>query len=361
MASWQPSETSGVSQPVLLCGYYGEHNLGDDALLEALLAQLPAGTSALVTAFDQPEVERCHHVATVQRRSLRAVLAALKQCRGLVLGGGSLLQDSTSFRSLLYYAALITSARLQGKPVLLWAQGLGPLQRRRSRALVRLLLPMATGISWRDPGSARLARQLGAQAPHGSDAVWSLPRQHWLGRGGPIVVCWRPTAHLQGHAWRPWLEALEQLAEQEQREVIWLPFHRDQDADLLAQLSEQGLVGEALAHRSRVVVARTPAEAMALFRSAGLVLAMRLHALILAALSGSPVSALSYDPKVQACATELGCSCINLADPAPGLPVLVSLWSEALDTPPTAAALASMASATAVHRELLQRQWTLEG
>ncbi|MEY4358906.1 MAG: polysaccharide pyruvyl transferase CsaB, partial [Cyanobacteriota bacterium] len=146
---------------MLLCGYYGEHNLGDDALLEALLGLLPAGMQPLVTAFDQEAVQQRHGVATVQRRSLRAVLQALRQSRALVLGGGSLLQDSTSFRSLLYYAALITAARLQGKPVLLWAQGLGPLRRRRSRNLVRLLLPMASGITWRDASSARLGRALG--------------------------------------------------------------------------------------------------------------------------------------------------------------------------------------------------------
>lgn len=347
-------EAIGVSQPVLLCGYYGEHNLGDDALLESLLAQLPGGITTLVTAFDQEDVARRHGVATVQRRSLKAVLFALSKCRALVLGGGSLLQDATSFASLLYYAALISAARLQGKPVLLWAQGLGPLRRRRSRSLVRWLLPMASGISWRDSGSARLARELGVAAPHGSDAVWALPRQHWLGLGGPIVVCWRPTPHLKAEAWRPYLNALEWLAEQHDREVIWLPFHLDQDRKLLDDLQAQGLVGAALYRRSRVVHVSTPSEAMAVFRSASLVLAMRLHALILAALSGSPVSALSYDPKVQACASELGCGCIDLADHPPTASDLLSLWGDSLEHPPSADSLAAMSRATAVHAALLQ-------
>ncbi len=347
-----------MTQPVLLCGYYGEHNLGDDALLESLLSQLPTGVKACVTAFDQQSVEQRHGVATVPRRSLRAVLKALASSRALVLGGGSLLQDSTSFRSLLYYSALIVSARLQGKPVLLWAQGLGPLRRRRSRSLVRLLLPMTTGVTWRDAASAQLGRALGLAAPHGSDAVWGLQRQHWLGRGGPLLVCWRPTAHLRGDAWRPYLEALELLAERSNREVIWLPFHRDQDRDLLTQLTAAGLVGEALHRRSRVIQARTPTEAMALFRTAGLVVAMRLHALILAALSGAPVSALSYDPKVQACATELGCTWLDLADQPPAPADLCSLWRDALDQPPATAMLEVMTQATRVHRELLE---TLQG
>ena len=340
-------------QPVLLCGYYGEHNLGDDALLEALLSQLPPGLTPLVTAFDQAEVQRVHGVETVQRRSFGAVLEALGRSQALVLGGGSLLQDATSFRSLLYYAALISAARLQGKPVLLWAQGLGPLRRRRSRALVRGLLPLVSGITWRDPGSARLSRELGGPASHGSDAVWSLPRQHWLGKGGPIVVCWRPTPQLVGAAWRPYLSALEQLAERFDRQVIWLPFHRDQDTPLLEQLTAQGLLGPALLRRSRVVQASTPAEAMAIFRGASLVLAMRLHALILAALSGSAVTGLSYDPKVQACAEELGCSCIDLSERPSSAADLASLWGEALEHPPATEALEAMHQATAVHADLL--------
>lgn len=100
------------------------------------------------------------------------------------------------------------------------------------------------------------------------------------------MVCWRPTPLLNGAAWRPYLQALEQLAELGQREVLWLPFHREQDTGLYSRLLAEGLVGEGLARRSRQVEAHQPSEAMAVFGSAGLVLAMRLHALILAALSG---------------------------------------------------------------------------
>lgn len=344
-----------MTRSVLLCGYYGEHNLGDDALLEALLHQLPASVTPLVTAYDEAAVEDRHGVATVQRRSLRNVLIALRQCRALVLGGGSLLQDSTSLRSLLYYGALIVAARLQGRPVFLWAQGLGPLRRLRSRLLVRWLLPMATAITWRDAGSARLARELGCVAPHGADAVWALPPLPWLGRGGPIVVCWRPTCLLTPQSWSVLLEALSQLAEAHDRQVLWLPFHRSQDDPLLQWLQQQGLMPPALLRRSRQLEAQLPSEAMAVFRSAGLVVAMRLHALILAALSGSPVAALSYDPKVQACASEFGCGCTDLADVLPSPDQLSAAWADALDQPTSADALRQMQQATAVHQALLQR------
>ena len=340
----------------LLVGYYGEHNLGDDALLEVLLSQLPRGCTPVVTARDQGQVQERFGVATVDRRRLPAVLGTLGRCDALVLGGGSLLQDATSFASLIYYGALITAARAQGKPVLLWGQGLGPLRRRRSRLLVRALLPLTTACSWRDPESAALAQHLGwrplpdqAGAGVGTDPVWATAQQQWRGRGGPVVLCWRPVGQLQGEAWRPWLAALEQLAPD--RELLWLPFHGSQDRGLLDRLRSQGLLSDALQARSREVLAERPREAMAVASTAGLVLAMRLHGLILAAVSGAPTAALSYDPKVAAAAVALGCPCAPLDQPAP--PDLVAQWQACLDRPPASGQLQQLQDGTDPHRALL--------
>jgi polysaccharide pyruvyl transferase CsaB len=321
-----------AGQPLLLCGYYGEHNLGDDALLEVLLAQLAPGTAVVITAHDEQLVQQRHGLPTVQRRSLRAVLAALRHCRALVLGGGSLLQDATSFTSLLYYGALITAARAQGKPVVLWGQGLGPLHRRRSRWLVRLLLPLATAVCWRDSASAALAASLGRRAPVAADPVWASQAVPWHGQGGPIVVCLRPTPQLGANDWPAYLEALAALADTADRPVLWLPFHGDQDQTLLSDLQRAGLLPPTLSARSRQVQVLTPAEAKAVFASAGLVIAMRLHGLILAAVSGAPAAALSYDPKVEAAALALGCPCHSLLAPASPEQLRHS-WQRQLDRP----------------------------
>ena len=341
----------------LLVGYYGEHNLGDDALLTVLLQQLqhlsrPA--EPLVTARDQEEVAGRFAVSTVDRTSLRAVLQGLAGASSLVLGGGSLLQDSTSFRSLLYYAALILAARLQGKPVLLWAQGLGPLRRRRSRLLVGALLARCTACSWRDAESQSLAQQLGWRANGaalGSDPVWSLAGEPWRGMGGPLLLCFRPTPLLEGDRWRPWLEALEQLAPE--RELLWLPLHAHQDRGLLDQLTHEGLLSASLAARSRELRPESPEEVIAAAASAGLVLAMRLHGLILAALGGAPVVALSYDPKVTAAAQALGCGLQELSSP-PDPRTLLADWQARLDVAPDPTRLQQLREGVAVHRQLLE-------
>jgi polysaccharide pyruvyl transferase WcaK-like protein len=224
--------------------------------------------------------------------------------------------------------------------------------------LVRALLARTTACSWRDCASASLARELGWrpqpwQSGVGSDPVWTFPPPlAWHGQGGPLLLCFRPTAQLQGHAWRPWLEAIDRLAPN--REVIWVPFHAGQDRGLLDQLREQNLLPEGLSQRSREVLPQTPAEAMALFAGSGLVLAMRLHGLILAAVSAAPVAALSYDPKVQAAARALGCPVHDLADqPVPDQ--LLAAWQGCLDHPPSAERLVQLRQAGGLHAELFSR------
>ncbi|MFN6132207.1 MAG: polysaccharide pyruvyl transferase CsaB [Synechococcaceae cyanobacterium] len=347
----------GSSAPVMLCGYYGEHNLGDDALLAVLLGQLPEGIRPLITAHDQRAVAGSFAAETVDRRRPLEVLAALGGCQALVLGGGSLLQDSTSFASLLYYGALILAARGQRKPVLLWAQGLGPLRRRRSRRLVSFLLARISGASWRDRESARLAEQLGCRHRLvGSDPVWAFDPGRWRGPGGAIVLCWRPVARLQAAEWRLYLETVATLAERADRPVVWLPFHREQDSTLMGDLSEQGLVPAGLLERSSTRRPDTPAEAIELMSSAALVVAMRLHGLILAALAGAPVAALSYDPKVAAAAAAIGCHCQNLGPDnlkSTGVEALLAAWAACLDQPQDAMRYVELRHQAEVHRQVL--------
>ncbi|MEB3335748.1 MAG: polysaccharide pyruvyl transferase CsaB [Cyanobacteriota bacterium] len=343
---------TGTGRRPLLCGYYGEHNLGDDALLEVLLHQLPPKCEPLVTAHDQRWVAERFKVATCDRRRLLEVLRQLAHCEVLVLGGGSLLQDATSLNSLLYYCLLIVIARLRGRAVVLWGQGLGPLRRPVSRLLTRAVLPLATAISWRDGASAQLAERLGSRRHAvGSDPVWAYPGRQWRGKGGPIVLCWRPLAALEPGGWGPYLQALAAVVEDSGREVLWLPFHQGQDRGLLARLEGAGLVPEAVMARSREVAVGAPAEAMDVFARAGLVVAMRLHGLILAALAGSPVAALSYDPKVAAAARGLGCPLQELEGPAD--PRLAASWGRQLDQPPSPETIAALRAETAVHARLL--------
>ena len=322
------------SQKILLCGYYGEHNLGDDALLQVLLEALPAGLSLRITARDPEPVRALQPDALiVNRRSISACLKQAYQADAVIFGGGSLLQDSTSVKSLIYYLLLIAVTRLGGGRVLLWGQGLGPLRRAISRWAVRSVLPLCASASWRDQTSYDLARRWAPAVPMcmAPDPVWQLPRRQWRG-GGAIVLSWRPTPLLDDQGWCTLLSALDRLSFEVQAPVIWLAFHADQDGPLSDTLWERGLMSSRLRHCSNTQIVTSLQTVFSTVDRARLVLPMRLHALILARLGGCPMAALSYDPKVEAAAAMADVPCTQLSE----LPVadeLVRLWRSAVDQP----------------------------
>ena len=346
---------SSSPRRILLCGYYGEHNLGDDALLEVLNQQLPQDWHPLITAHDASEVERIVPNATVvNRRSLKTVLKSIQQVQVVVLGGGSLLQDSTSFRSLVYYMILIVVARIQRKPVLLWGQGLGPLRHVWSRYLVGLVLNGATSITWRDPASMQLAQHLGIKSlmSVAPDPVWTHPMKDHQG-GGNIVLCWRPSNLLTASGWSTLLQALDQLSEQTGKSVTWFAFHANQDINLLQTLNEKGLVPNRLAAHSSTVIAQSIDHAQTIFGDASLVIAMRLHALILAIVSQCPTAGLSYDPKVEAAARTANVPWCDLAH-LPNLETVLAQWMGCMTQSPSQQHLQSIRKAADEHERVLK-------
>ena len=111
------------------------------------------------------------------------------------------------------------------------------------------------------------------------------------------------------------------------------------------------MVPARLKQASVLLTVEDPQAAMEQFQAAGLVIAMRLHGLILAALAGSPCAALSYDPKVAEAAAGIGCPCQDLALPAAD--TLLQSWQASLDHPPDPRRLELLRRSAAIHRELL--------
>ncbi|MCP4972134.1 MAG: polysaccharide pyruvyl transferase CsaB [Prochlorococcus sp.] len=340
---------------VLLCGYYGENNLGDDALLQILLQDLPDHCQALITANDASSLlSMAPSARYVNRRSLLDVVRAVGQVNALVLGGGSLLQDSTSFKSLLYYLILIAVAHQRRLPIVLWGQGLGPLDLRISRWLVRRVLPWASVISWRDPESFEIAARWRINVPMltAPDPVWQLPRREWQG-GGAVVLCWRPTSLLDQSGWKLLILALQDLVRDIDAPIHWLAFHKKQDGPLLSQLNREGLMPASLLSRSRTLFVDSVDSAMDHFVKARLVLPMRLHALILAQLASSPTAALSYDPKVSAAAEIANLPCTHLQS-LPDASQLAESWKATLDHPADCEKISSICRMASQHGQVLR-------
>ena len=151
---------------IILSGYYGFDNLGDDTLLGEAIKELKARyphCRIKVICHAPRKTAKKFGVRTERRENIPRLFSEIRSADRLVLGGGSILQDSTSMRSLRFYTMLINAASRHNVPVELLSNGLGPLKRRRARRLAARALSKCEKISLRDERSIALALSLGIE------------------------------------------------------------------------------------------------------------------------------------------------------------------------------------------------------
>ena len=160
---------------ILISGYYGFDNFGDDAILGVLVDKLKSlGNNIAVISKNPKKTSMLYQVFSVKNFSFFQVFLAMSMSDVLISGGGSLLQDVTSFKSLLYYAFIIWLAEAMQKKVVIFAQGIGPLKRKKSVEIVKGLLKKAAFVSVRDQKSLELVKSWGVNALLVNDPVFSL-------------------------------------------------------------------------------------------------------------------------------------------------------------------------------------------
>ncbi|NLA86421.1 MAG: glycosyltransferase, partial [Clostridiales bacterium] len=149
---------------VVMSGYYGFGNAGDEAILQSVHQNIDdTGGDIAITVLskDPGETKSRYGYDAVNRFGLCSVIKALKSCDALVSGGGSLLQDHTSTRSLLYYLMIIRAAEFFKKKVMIYANGIGPIRKKSNRRRVGKIVGRADVITLRDDVSAEELRSMG--------------------------------------------------------------------------------------------------------------------------------------------------------------------------------------------------------
>lgn len=291
---------------VLISGYYGFANLGDEAILELLTRTLKnAGHQLTVLSADSTRTQQLYEVSAVHR--LRGILPAIVQHDVLISGGGGLLQDVTSRTSLEYYLMLMRLAKLAKKRVIVYGQSIGPLSRAGERSVVNVL-GKDIAIAVRDGRSQRYLASLGLEATLTADPALLL----------------EPPNQSQHHAEKPLLiiprgdkPDIQGVLERNLAAFSRKPAHRDVPVAVMALSPGDQGAARALqqqGHNIQLWHADSPEVALARIANAKTVLSVRLHGLILAAAAGVPYSGIAYDPKVRAFLDETGAPCWQLPE-----------------------------------------------
>jgi polysaccharide pyruvyl transferase CsaB len=280
----------------VLCGYYGKGNGGDEALLATLLQMLPAHVKPLVLSGNPAETERCYGVEACNRMSPTAVLQAFRRADAFIWGGGSLMQDTTSLGSPLYYGGLMLLAQQMGLKTIAWAQGIGPLQRPWVKRWTRQIFSRCTAISVRDTGSAKRLTQWGIPFTLAPDPVWALEAKPvpglWELPAPRVAVALRAHPLLTPARLSSLTQALVSFQQATQTCVLLIPFQPAQDLPI-AEVIQSELKGV-----SQIIKLSDPQQLKGIFQGVEMTIAMRLHGLIMAAAAECRCFAISYDPKV---------------------------------------------------------------
>lgn len=298
---------------VLISGYYGFDNLGDEAILAALLQELKArhpDWTPVVLSAKPSTTEALYGVPAVARDSLLGLWEEMGRADLLLSGGGGLLQNVTSQLSLVYYLGVLELALRRGTPYVLLGQGLGPFFGPGVLRMVGRYLSRARAIVVRDTESRHLAEEMGAVAAVRQAADLAL-----LLEPAPAAVAENllqaagvdPQQPVVGLILRDWQgrepgEATARLCDHLQDErglrCVLLPFQPGDTA--LAWRVAATCASEPAVLDTPV----SPAEMLALLGRLALVVSMRLHGLIFCAAQQIPALGLAYDPKVYAFAAE---------------------------------------------------------
>lgn len=318
---------------ILISGYYGFNNIGDESILKAVTSSLKEGlldseeskykgVEITVLSNDPKGTAEKYHVRSANRKSILTIVKEVIKCNLLISGGGSLLQDVTSKKSILYYLFIMWLAKIFGKDYFVYSQGIGPINEKFNRRLTCKVLKKAAGIVVRDEASKEFLLELGIPSEKvvvTADPVLSL-KPVSLERGKEILrnegFSRREGANLVGFAVKEkkldseFVEelklAIETLVREKNCQVVLIPFFFKEDMAVIEEL-ERRLKSAGLGECVCAVKHKyLTDEMMSLIGSMDVLVGVRLHSLIHAAIMGVPMIGISYDPKVNSFMKSLG-------------------------------------------------------
>ncbi|MBQ1411385.1 MAG: polysaccharide pyruvyl transferase CsaB [Oscillospiraceae bacterium] len=315
---------------VLICGAFGKGNIGDDAILQAMVQEmrrLDPDLPLYATTRSPGRTAREAKVGTVYTFHPWKLRQRLKKTLLFLSGGGSLIQDATSTRSLLYYLHAIRLAKRKGNQVMMFSCGIGPVQRTiNQRRAANTIQSCVDRITLRDSASAHVLERLGV---HGiptrvtADLAFLVQpapqdRVEKLCIEGCVEGAVAPGDRLLLLAPRPWegaedyLEAFAGAAAYAARNYglkpVLLAMEPKKDLSICKQIAQIALKQSGVSC-SVLAASEDAAAVVGLIRRADAVLGMRLHALIFASSQGTPFAGVSYDPKVEGFLDYIGQDC----------------------------------------------------
>ncbi|WP_057911621.1 polysaccharide pyruvyl transferase CsaB [Peribacillus muralis] len=305
---------------VLVFGYYGDKNLGDEILLQGILTSFKLENPSLdVTILSKnPKLtsERFNIKSTNAPRKNKYLLKFIREISKtdiFILGGGGLIQDFIGIKQLFYWISSLLIAKIFRKKTMLYSIGVGPLGTKQSRIVTRFFLKFADLITVRDEGSADLLLEIGVRKDKifvTADPAFVLnpeiKKNKISIRENSIGISFLPYFNIvnnnsmESELELNFIKFINQLIETQGYNVYLIPLH-----NLEGETHDLGAAKRILAgikNKEKILLLDedlTPTEALNIFGEFEIFVGVRLHSLIMSAINNVPFVSINYHPKVE--------------------------------------------------------------
>lgn len=298
---------------ILISGYYGFNNIGDEAILKVMISDLEKKidlNDVIVLSNNPTQTESDLSVKAINRSSIFHVINSIRKCDVLLSGGGSLLQDGTSRLSIYYYLFIYFIAMMFRKKIIIFSHGIGPINHKRNKKLISFVFKRVARISVRDNESKEelvsygikensiyvtadpvisyegVTKEYGKEIllSYDSDFDFSIPTIGFALKAGK-------TSCIKSEV----VKAIDKLKGKRKCNIVLVPFHFTEDLELINDIKNM-TKNEVIVIDNKYSVEKM----FSLISYFDVMVAVRLHALIFSAVVGVPLVGISYDPKIDA-------------------------------------------------------------
>lgn len=294
-------------EKIVISGYFGFGNLGDEAILAALKKGLGKNlpqAKPVVLSGNPEKTKILHKVESVNRWHLYSLWREIRSSDALISGVGGLFQDITSSRSLWYYLLIICMAWMQSVPVFIMGCGIGPIKGKFNRLITGFFLKKAKLISVRDEKSFRKVKgwgvdrsllHLGEDLALGLDLNGHFQTSESETQERLLSISLKEPSANRVKFIHTIASNLDQVTEKLKLKAVFLPTHPSLDLEITREIAKK------MEGKSEIVDTSdmTPYKVIEAIGKSHLMLGMRLHALEFACLANTPFVAISYGSKIE--------------------------------------------------------------
>lgn len=295
---------------IIISGYYGLGNSGDEALLKSIVEDIRGiNPDVTITALSGNArlTKELYGIKTISRTNLFSIIREFKSAKLLLSGGGTLIQDATSTKSLIYYLGVISLAKKMGMKVMLYANGLGPLKDKNIKKVNKVLNDVDL-ITLRENTSLEEIKRCDITKPKvlvtadpafnlepsSPDRADEILKEYGIGKDEKIVAVSVRECALADPQFEKQLALVLDGVAKKGYLPVFIPMQMKMDFDISLRIAAK------MKESSKIIDCELSVNDMlAIVGRCSIACGMRLHMLIFASVMNVPMAGIAYDPKIK--------------------------------------------------------------